>query len=789
MAKRNVTLQYFDRPFGLDGTHDVLGPSETPENRQPIMRLGWSQDEAHIDWNSLAQMIEQSSLSDAKFFMDSSFFDRQEIPWKVWEALLTRQIVFTPLVWSELEDWRNRPFANEPIRDALLKLIDAGDSRVEILDTTAWPSNIRENARRYIELLGCRKLIGIGVAQQLRKKRGEEPSHDDVSRELQKIVRDRGIVLARKGLADAEKPNFLADEQLVVCAIVNAILSGRETAILTRDADLIEQFYKALYLLDTDYRSLLIADSYKTAPDNLIVQDVGDDFLSNVFEPTKLLLLPRKFTEWVLPRERNWEVVSCNRLGGHGPHMKISRLSYCAETEMSSVLERGVTDVQGQRIRLCVSPPFAEAIAGHVFIGKEKSVQCGPWQSSAIDLDYALHEVEHFRRARVGPAITEATPSLGIDLASFRLEERLMFSIQPEWFDFDDETLATAIRYAEPSAIIMCDDSVLRSSIADCVSDALIQRRFATTLKVLESVVDSAVPKLQSAIERGQRTLDVFSPTDQDYAHGFGYYLALLAFRKQYGDVIQRQVEREHGRVSPADEWPQIVEHYAGRRGRLIAEEGSRRRTDETLFYSDELLVQGFLSSIGLGVDVVFLTCSPVFMDQFVKLCRFAKEHYLAYRLGHCMSETPASFPTYTVASKNGKTHLECHDLQSGWETAVLPQSPYYLNLHCWLLAPGPRLCTFTFCAERPMYKMLRVKGCTGGLNVNRDDRRNLRVGEVRSGPVAFVTSEEQIPFGHDSLPNDGRLDLRISSMTATDLTHVVNQQEDVRPVWFHDRC
>ena len=107
---------------------------------------------------------------------------------------------------------------------------------------------------------------------------------------------------------------------------------------------------------------------------------------------------------------------------------------------------------------------------------------------------------------------------------------------------------------------------------------------------------------------------------------------------------MKSQVARDHGRDSPDDEWPQIVEHYAGLRRRRLAEEGWRRRDDPTLFFGEELLVQGMLSGMFNGADIVLLTSDPLSLDQFLKLGRLMRDHYLACEFGVAYAQERAQF-------------------------------------------------------------------------------------------------------------------------------------------------
>ena len=170
----------------------------------------------------------------------------------------------------------NNPFANRAFRDILASARTNGHPSVLFLDPGKWEERIQQSTCYYTELLVLRKLVAQVATSDFHKQHGRQPSPEELTRLVQKKAQDRGLILAKKGLEDCRKFNFHADEELVVCAIFHAILTGHESLILTRDPDLLEQFYKANYLLDTDYRSLLISRSYRETPENLIARDLPD---------------------------------------------------------------------------------------------------------------------------------------------------------------------------------------------------------------------------------------------------------------------------------------------------------------------------------------------------------------------------------------------------------------------------------------------------------------------------------------------------------------------------------
>ena len=183
--------------------------------------------------------------------------------------------------------------------------------------------------------------MGLQLSETFDKTHGRQPTPEELTALCQKTVLDRGLILAQKGLGDHRKPNFLVDEELVIHSIFHAILTGSETTILTRDRDVIEQFYKAIYLIDTHYRSMLIAQSYAAYPDNVITDLLPTTpSMTDVFEEVPTTLhLPRHFKKWVLPSEWRFVNLYCKLFGGPENQMRVTHLTFSAEREMQSILE------------------------------------------------------------------------------------------------------------------------------------------------------------------------------------------------------------------------------------------------------------------------------------------------------------------------------------------------------------------------------------------------------------------------------------------------------------------
>ena len=226
-----------------------------------------------------------------------------------------------------------------------------------------------------------------------------------------------------------------------------------------------------------------------------------------------------------------------------------------------------------------------------------------------------------------------------------------MFTRPPKWTNALLTCLSRAIQVLHPASVVLLDLSFVLSEHADLLASVLLDRGFATTTRIQRFVAETDLPKktiLAEKIAVGSKKMAFLLDTADafPFSVGYGHYLGLLAFRKLFWKAIKDRIERENSRCSPDTEWPVVVEHYAGIRGRRLAEEGWNRQNDPSLFFGEELLVQGMLASVLKGADVVFITCDPLLVDQFFKLGRFLVDHYLAAEFGRKYAARPGDFPT-----------------------------------------------------------------------------------------------------------------------------------------------
>jgi hypothetical protein len=373
-----------------------------PPNREAIGRLTFQGPTPKLDWSpaELAEKIRVCALQDALILPDTNVFTRELDP-LIWDAFRTRCVLITSRVFKELQPWLNSPFQNKSIRNdvvaELKKKTGAPEGRLPrengVIDILLADEDAAYEAlgyQYYCKLLALRKLIGPLSLGALKKQLGREPTEQELSGFVQRQFGPRGLLLAKKGLEGSHSENVLTDENLVVIAVLTAIMRGSEVFIVTRDADVLEQYFKLLCLMKEHYRAMLVAKQYaadaKSSPfvsvptpadaqgnrqftDESVLQLVTTD---NGFDP-----LPAKF---------QFVNVYCILMGGDTKTLKITWCNFCAETQIADMLRIKAatgglsTDKFGGRnctIRTETLEPENYRVI--VSIGNEPTLQFGPF--------------------------------------------------------------------------------------------------------------------------------------------------------------------------------------------------------------------------------------------------------------------------------------------------------------------------------------------------------------------------------------------------------------------------
>jgi hypothetical protein len=179
-------------------------PAPAQEHRLPASPLGWRFG-SQMRWTSqnLAKTIDLVPHPNVLFFLDTNFFTKA-IDDVVWEALLKRDIVITPLVRQELQPWLDRPDCNTMMRDEVRLAVNRGHRRVHMdyVDEAL----LRHGFMYYLNLLRLRKIYGFGLAQDFKRRHGRKPSKGELYGMAAPSVKDRGKLIRGRVRRSAASP-------------------------------------------------------------------------------------------------------------------------------------------------------------------------------------------------------------------------------------------------------------------------------------------------------------------------------------------------------------------------------------------------------------------------------------------------------------------------------------------------------------------------------------------------------------------------------------------------------
>ena len=322
---------------GFDGV-TLVSPG-TLSDPTFVPRLSWRALPAKVDydWPEFVASIEAAPAGTA-FFCDTSLFDDRTDS-RLWAALLQSpgKLHLTPRVLLELDLW----FASRR-GHAVRVALETGANSVVQVEYDDWPETERGAYLHYVNLLGLRKGTMRLAEMRFERDTGRPAGANDAQAlrgDLQKNLGERGYLFARKGAGPAgpRPTTHWTDEEVVYTAFAHALRTGAETFVLTKDEDLLDQFYRLVYLVDTHYRSMLIADAYvrdfasfRTHP----MPRYGP--YAEAFTGTNNVLVERSenLPREVLPARFSFVAVHCLVLGE-----RLSSMTFGAEREMHQVLE------------------------------------------------------------------------------------------------------------------------------------------------------------------------------------------------------------------------------------------------------------------------------------------------------------------------------------------------------------------------------------------------------------------------------------------------------------------
>jgi hypothetical protein len=152
-----------------------------------------------------------------------------------------------------------------------------------------------------------------------------------------------GFVIARKGWEGRGKANLFADEELVISAVLTAIMRGTEVVILTRDNDLAFQVIELMSTIGAQYETMCAAAYFADnmeehkhrfanplrAPEGVNHPFAGKSGIAFTFSSDSFPPLPP-----FIPA-----VVHCLVFSGATKDQKLFSVTYCGETGMRKLLD------------------------------------------------------------------------------------------------------------------------------------------------------------------------------------------------------------------------------------------------------------------------------------------------------------------------------------------------------------------------------------------------------------------------------------------------------------------
>jgi hypothetical protein len=254
----------------------------------------------------------------------------------------------------------------------------------------------------YTSLLAVRRdLLRLHAAKFL-EIHGRSPTPSESIAGIQHVYGERALSLVHKQGQDAPLDRRATDEYLVYAAAAHCLSTGEPTLILTQDQDVMEQFYKLWWFLDTHYRAMLLADEYVSDPFKYPHYELPRTAVTeNQFEFDGALLVDRgpRRMRGVLPPFSTFASAECWLISGHG-----TRLVFGAERQMERLLDiKGRTaglvseDLRGRNLHAYLGGTLLERtnprivqncvaiVRDHAWITPEPQVRL-----ALLDIQYAL---------------------------------------------------------------------------------------------------------------------------------------------------------------------------------------------------------------------------------------------------------------------------------------------------------------------------------------------------------------------------------------------------------------
>ena len=304
-------------------------------------RFVWSLPSAkqETDYGEWADYVGRRIPPDTQIFLDTCFITSHEIPRQVWDALLSRRIVLTPMVRDELRPWFEKPRCNSYFRDAMGKAHEADSPNLRLASYGDYGGReiyLRFVIPFYAELLAMRKQEAWWIVDRFKKTNDREPTEAEVERLFQRTGDERGYWIRKKGYQTRNSDHLAADEELVSLAVLDSLTKGTDCMLMTRDADVLDQFYKLTILVDRHYRDMWFADYFHRNKGSMKTQRMPDtEHTRKLFNPENSMLVekPDGIPKKLYPRLGR-QILLCVLFGGERRSLVFTPMLYVADKDM-----------------------------------------------------------------------------------------------------------------------------------------------------------------------------------------------------------------------------------------------------------------------------------------------------------------------------------------------------------------------------------------------------------------------------------------------------------------------
>lgn len=401
MAK-NRTLNFFSSDHRLDGTEPL--PKSVADDPTFVKRLSFRSYPGD-DLRVLAEAM-ASVPANVAIFLDNNIWDLS-LGSDLWPALLGRErgVYVVPGVRIELEPWRRR---NPSFIGS--KAVEEKQPPLELLDL---PSEASEQKALiyYTSLLLQRRHTFKYYAANFERIEGRTPPLAEVVEGVQKTYGQRALLLAYKNGRAVVADRRATDEYLVCAAAIHGLKTGDPTIVLTKDRDVLEQFYKLWWFLDTQYRSMLMADAYAADPLRYPHLPIPRNMMTcsqfNFDADAFLLNFGSRRMNGFLPKRHSFVSQECWLLESNS----VTRLVFGAEREMERLWDiKGSTGglvsnrLGGRNLHSYLGATMLERVNPHLVancaaVVRDQTLDVGESVSIALlDVTYALFSNERFTR-------------------------------------------------------------------------------------------------------------------------------------------------------------------------------------------------------------------------------------------------------------------------------------------------------------------------------------------------------------------------------------------------------